>query len=324
MHITTHLWCMLASYTLALCVPTPITPDHSFLAGRSTTTYPFNHIVAFGDELSDNGSGSSAHGVAGDPETIYGFGTWTNGLVAISYLAQMMGVPLTDYAYGGTNGGATIGATIAQDYTPTAVQSVVQQIGNYSASGSKNAKTSMHFIWVNNDLSAHTDAYYGGDAKNTDFATQISTRIAAQVKNLIANGAPYVMVANIYPKHLAPVTKTYLPGATDAVIATWGTVIQQANTQIATALQPFGPKAIYYDSFGCITGLLSNATALGFTQSLDQMCDGNPQTDLWDLCQVQGKADEVFWMSYTNPTTKVHRLIAQDMKNVVDRHLGFL
>ena len=312
---------MLASCTLTLCVPTPVTPDHS-LTGRGTTTYPFNHIVAFGDELSDNGSGSSAHGVAGDPETIYGFGTWTNGLVAISYLAQMMGVPLTDYAYGGTNGGATIGATIDQAYTQTAVQSVVQQIGNYSAGGSKNAKTSMHFIWVNNDLSAHTDAYYGGDPKNTDFATQISTRIAAQVKTLIANGAPYVMVANIYPKHRAPVTKTYLPGATDAVIATWGTVIQQVNTQIATGLQQFGPQAIYYDSFGCITGLLSNATALGFTQSLDQMCDGYPQTDLWDLCQVQHKADEFFWMSYTNPTTKVHRLIAQDMKNVVDKHLG--
>ena len=320
MHTATYLLRILATCTVALCVPTPVTSEYS-LTGRGTK-YPFKQIVAFGDELSDNGSGSSAHGVAGDPETIYGFGSWTNGPVAISYLAQMMGLPLTDYAFGGTNGGSTIGATIDQAYTPTAVQSVVQQIGNYSSSGSKGVKTSMQFIWVNNDLSAHTDAYYGGDPKNTDFATQISTRIAAQVQALITKGAPYVMVANIYPKHLAPVTKTFLPGCTDAVVATWGTVIQQANTAIEKALKPFGSQAIYYDSFDYIVGLLNNATALGFTQPLDQMCDGNPATDLWNLCQVQHKADEVFWMSYTNPTTKVHQMIAQDMKNVIDKHLG--
>ena len=52
------------------------------------------------------------------------------------------------------------------------------------------------------------------------------------------------MVANIYPKHLAPATKAFLPGATDAVVATWGTVIQQANTQIENALKQFGAQAI--------------------------------------------------------------------------------
>lgn len=38
--------------------------------------YPFSRIVAFGDNLSDNGSGSVAHGVAqqGDPSNkIYGY-----------------------------------------------------------------------------------------------------------------------------------------------------------------------------------------------------------------------------------------------------------
>ena len=309
MQLTSYLWRIFATCTIALCVPTPIARESSSLAGRATQ-YPFNHIVAFGDELSDNGSGSSAHGVAGDPETIYGYGTWTNGLVAISYLAQLMGLSLTDYAFGGTNGGATIGATVDQAYTQTAVQSVAQQIANYTSTGSQHAKNSMHFIWVNNDLSAHTDAYWTGDPKNSDFATQISTRIATQVQTLITQGAPYVLVANIYPKQLAPVTQAFLPGVTPQIVSNWGSIIQAANTAIQTSLKQFGNKAIYYDSYGYITNLLNNAQSLGFTQSLTNECDGDPKTDLWNLCQVQGKADEVFWMSYTNPTTKVHQMIA--------------
>lgn len=37
---------------------------------------PINNIVAFGDELSDTGTGSYAHGITGDPANVYGFGTW--------------------------------------------------------------------------------------------------------------------------------------------------------------------------------------------------------------------------------------------------------
>ena len=51
----------------------------------------YNQMVAFGDNLSDNGNGSCAHGVAGDPETVYGFATWTDGPVAVSYLSDMLG-----------------------------------------------------------------------------------------------------------------------------------------------------------------------------------------------------------------------------------------
>ena len=109
MYTITFLFYTFAAYTVALYVPISVKSEHS-LSGRATK-YLFSQIVAFGDELSDNGSGSSAHGVAGDPETIYDFGTWTNGPVAISYLAQMMGLSLTDYAFGGTNGGSTIGAS---------------------------------------------------------------------------------------------------------------------------------------------------------------------------------------------------------------------
>lgn len=80
--------------------------------GRTRNSHPFTRLVAFGDELSDNGNGSYAHGITGDPANVYGFGTWTDGPVAVSYLADLLDVPLTDYAFGGCCGGASFGATI--------------------------------------------------------------------------------------------------------------------------------------------------------------------------------------------------------------------
>ena len=89
------------------------TPSHS-------GAYPFSALVAFGDNLSDNGNGSYAHNVAADNAThvvkgnaIYGARTWTNGPVAVSYLADLLGVPMDqNFAFGHAWGGANFGATI--------------------------------------------------------------------------------------------------------------------------------------------------------------------------------------------------------------------
>lgn len=125
-------------------------------------SFPFSNIVAFGDELSDNGSGSYAHGITGDPAFVYGNDTWTNGPVAVMWLASFLGMPLDSYAFGGCCGGGKFGATIDEDYTisPAGAQSVKQQISNYTSAGAKAADKSMGFVWVGeNDLSEHTDAY---------------------------------------------------------------------------------------------------------------------------------------------------------------------
>lgn len=89
-HILTAL-ALAASRVSALAIPADTQQE---LSKRSA--YPFTKLVAFGDELSDNGNGSYAHGITGDPANVYGFGTWTDGPVAVSYLADLLGVPLTD------------------------------------------------------------------------------------------------------------------------------------------------------------------------------------------------------------------------------------
>lgn len=290
-------------------------------------SYPFDQIIAFGDELSDNGNGSYAHGITGSPANVYGFGTWTNGPVAVSYLNDLLGLGargMRNFAFGGCCGGGSFGATIDNTYTksPAGAASLVEQVANYTGRPHPNIKNALQFIWIGeNDLSEHTDAYWLGDSKNTWFANNVSQAIASSISTLIDQGAPYVFVANIYPKHIAPVTAKYLCGTDTGCVSTWSEVIQQANAAIKSSLTQFGSKAIYYDSFSFISNLAENAASNGFTKSLTSYCDGDGDAT-WDDCMVDGNAPEYFWMNFIQPTTRVHELIAKDMKATIDTHLG--
>ena len=312
----------LSHQSLTLAHPTTRSPS-----------YPFTRLIAFGDELSDNGNGSYAHGITGSPADVYSFGTWTNGPVAVQYLAGALGVPLDDYAFGGCCGGGSFGATINNTYTPAAAQwagkpvpSVHDQIRwNYTHPRPPKAiKQSLQFVWTGmNDLSLHTNAFWEGDAQNADFATDIARKITWHAEYLVRKGAPYVFVPNIYPKHKAPVTTTYLcPDG--GCIDTWGRIIEAANAALKAKLEgsKFAEKIIYYDVYGYMMRLMADKDAHGLTQSLADYCDGDPAVAKWDEC-IQGSyvwegAEKFFWMNFIQPSAHVHRLIAEDMKRVID------
>lgn len=322
-----HLLCLLPALVSAY-------PRNRQRLPRQSTP-PFYHVVAFGDELSDNGNGSYAHGMTGNPATVYGFGTWTNGPVAVSYLADLFDRPLIDYAFGGCCGGGKFGATISSSYTPSDAGSpcVPDQISNYTSSGAVPFKHALHFMWAGqNDLSKHTDAFWLGDPHNSDFASSFASITAQNVQSLISGGATTVMVANIYPKHLAPVTTVYLCGSSQSCIDTWGQVIQNANTALQSTLSSLaastGTTIIYYDAYGFLTGLMANKDAYGFTQSLSYFCDGDSSDpnqkwdECWDSTTMTLPANGFFWLNYIQPTTQVYELMAQDMAKTVQTALG--
>ncbi|KAI0457197.1 hypothetical protein F5B21DRAFT_99830 [Xylaria acuta] len=306
---------------------------------RARSKYPFSKLVAFGDELSDNGNGSYAHGISGSPANVYGFGTWTDGPVAVQYLASLLGVPLTDYAFGAANGAAQFGATVNNVYTKADAQwngkpvpSVHEQIlKNYThPSPPASIKKSLHFIWTGeNDLSKNTDAFWEGDPRNAEFVGNISHRITWNAEYLIEKGAPYVFVANIYPKHRAPVATTYLC-QDGGCIDTWGSIIESANDALKTKLSQskYASKFIYYDVYSYMVSLMENKDRYGLTESLASYCDGdsNDPNQKWDTC-IAGSytwegAQKFYWMNYIQPSTRVHGLIAQDMHATINKFFG--
>jgi hypothetical protein len=106
--------------------------------------------------------------------------------------------------------------------SPAGAQSLQQQIAKYNSSGSKRIAKSLRLFCIGeNDLSAHTDAFWAGDLHNVWFAGNVSAYVENSVATLLKNGAPYVFVANIYPKHVAPVTAKYLFGTSTTCVQTW-------------------------------------------------------------------------------------------------------
>lgn len=64
----------------------------------SGAAFAYSGILAFGDSLSDNGTGA----LNGNPDDIYGFQRYSNGPVWVEYLASdYLKAPLLDLAYGG-------------------------------------------------------------------------------------------------------------------------------------------------------------------------------------------------------------------------------
>ena len=267
--------------SLTSAAPTSVSPRASSVS----------QLVAFGDELSDNGNGSYAHGMTGGT-TVYGYRSWTNGPVAVQYLAALLHIPLVDYAFGGCCGGGKGGATIDNAYTASDAgsPSVKDQIAKYTGSGAAGASKSIAFIWAGeNDLSKHTDTFWFGDQHNTDFANNFASITASNVQKLVSAGVKHIVVANIYPKHLAPVTAAYLCGTNAGCVTTWGNVIQQANNKLKSTLASMstgGTNIVYYDSFGYLVNLMKNAAANGFTESLSYYCDGSSSdpNQHWNQC----------------------------------------
>lgn len=365
-----------ASSAASSVVPPDVSPASttasSAAAPSQSGAYPFSALVAFGDNLSDNGNGSYAHNVAAnnatdvvDGNTIYGARTWTDGPVAVSYLTDLLGVPMTQnlafgHAWGGSHFGATIDDTMQQSNFSASLAdgpwfnsgqfsepcwgapSAKVQINDYIEGGVN--KEALHFLWIGaNDMNA---AYYGTlgidrTTLNDEFVGNISTKITDLVSTLLDAEAPYVLVANLYPKNLAPLWPNFLGINTTSEWDALGDVINSANTALKTALKalPNADRVIYYDAFTFMSNLYANPGSafpnIKDTNGWPSFCDGDSEesaymlsindtvvdgvlvTKNWDYCFTLKHGDEWYWMQYLDPTSHVHQLVAQDMEATV-------
>ncbi len=328
----------------AAAVPPPANASSSSASSMGGGGYPFNTLVAFGDQYTDDGSGSWAHGL--DPDNAYGHHTYTDGAVFSTYLAQMLGVPMTNYAWGGWEGQGLPGATVDNSYTPAKdlyqgqpVPSTKQQIfEHYTGHGRPaNIAHSLQVIWVGqNDIKKHTNWYaptnkiLPNNAKNMLFYKQFMARLMPQVEHLIESGAPAVVVMNFFPIHMAPANSFYFckkqPGCAEA----WGRVIEAANAHMKATLMAsrYASKIIYYDVFGYMMHIMDDKSSYGFSAPITALCDGGKGNKLpvehWDQCTrdhpAWTAARPYFWFTAAAPETHVHQYIAANLKQTIDAH----
>jgi len=189
---------------------------------------------------------------------------------------------------------------------------------NYTSASTTKAAISktLHFLWIGaNDINLyHINV---DNANNPTFASDMASRMKKLVQTLVDAGANYIVVPNLYPKHISPSSEFY--AGTPTQILHLGKAIDQANAAIKTSLATFGSKVVYVDINTFMKGVWTNHTSYGITHVGGEFCDGYSDAD-WTLCVTDKKGNTFYWMQYLDMTTYVHSLVGNYIYSVVKAH----
>ena len=208
----------------------------------------YTAVIAYGDSLSDTGNIYAVTGGTIPLSPPYYNGRFSNGPLAVEYLAKSLGSPLQSFAWGG----ATTGIGDSGDGgTQTTLglfglPGMLLQVGGSLGAIAPIAPTSLFVVWGGPD-----DYITGGSV------TTAVTDILAIVGALQSVGAKHILVPGMPDLGLTP---AYYGDAS-------ATAFSFAFDQ---ALQANLPKGVtYFDTFGFMHLVVSNPGAFGFTDVTD-------------------------------------------------------
>jgi phospholipase/lecithinase/hemolysin len=262
---------------------------------------PFSHMVVFGDSLSDSGNVFAATGGAFPPAPYAQ--RFSNGPVAVEYLAAAWGIPMQNLALGG----ATTGTENLLNTTVPALGGMLPGMQTlfdaYIASlgGGNVDPTALFIVWGGpNDL--FLAQVLGRDPLATlDLAV---ANVAAMVGTLAARGAGSVLVPGMPDLGLTP--------AFDGQEATGTFLTNYFNARLAAAVVPLG--GVYFDSAGLLRDIVANGPLYGFT-NVDDACFTPTPAFLCGMTPEQQNR-YLFWDG-VHPTTRGHQIAAAGFRQAV-------
>jgi phospholipase/lecithinase/hemolysin len=248
---------------------------------------PFSNVFVYGDSLSDLGNiyNVSGHTVPLSPP--YYMGQFSNGPLAVEYLANSLHSPLTSFAWGG----ATTGIGNSGDggtQTSLGIHSLpgmLLQVQGSLGSVAPFAPTSLFVVWGGPD-----DFITGGSVAVG--VTDILTIVGA----LQSVGATHILVPGMPDLGLTP---AYFGNAS-------ATTFSFAFDQALQASLPHG--VTYFDTFGFMHLVVSNPGAFGFTDVTDPCLVG--------LTPCSNPNQYLFWDDL-HPTTAADQILAAQFANAV-------
>lgn len=261
-----------------------------------------DHIVIFGDSLSDNGNLLEATGGVFPTAPIYFYGRQTNGLVWGETLAFDVGASLSMYAIVGAQTGT---GNVWDGQLPGSPFGGLQdQIADYT--GGTTDPSALHIMWAgaNNFLSIPTDP--------TAAVTEAVTDIVGAVGALVAAGIPQskIMVVNLPDLGLTP-------RLIDAGLSAQGSFLtDQFNMALAGGLSLAGLTGLLtLDSAQILRDVVADPGAFGFTNwteacidPLDPFAEGSCLTD-W----MKDPDEYLFWDD-VHPTRAGHLIFADAIR----------
>lgn len=267
----------------------------------------FSSLYVFGDSYSDAGNLYALSGGTVPASPPYA-GRFSNGPVAVEYLASSLGLPFTyslnplrgtrglDYAFGGAETGT---APLVGPFS----LGLLGQVNQFKADVLSHA------------VSFNSSALFLLEGGGNDLFNNIATtpaptiianaanNIATEAATLYALGARQIGIATVFHLGLTPA------GAASGAAATLNLLSDALNAAYATAIATLSATYLGADFFllntgADVNGLIANAGALGFTDSTTP-------------CLVGGVAcanpnQHVFWDD-KHPTTAFHALLGAEL-----------
>ena len=251
--LTGRRWALLPLALLALAVQ----PGG---AGAAAETGPaISRVIVLGDSFSDNGN---LYALTGGPPPPYWQGRISNGPVCVEYLAQRLGVSLSDFAWAGAttglgNGvdGGTVDAlgALGLPGMMTAFQDVL-------ADGPVDPEA-LYVIWGGgNDLRAA----FADPAEGPAIIGKAVTNLVTMAVTLQALGATRILVLNLQDFGKVPGFLNEDPAI--RYFITQGTL---AFNQVLKANLP--PGVHYFDTFARFSDVIADPGEYGLSNVTDQL-----------------------------------------------------
>ena len=258
----------------------------------------FSQIYAFGDSLSDTGNAFAKTGL---PPAPYFNGHFSNGPIWAEYLASDLGIPETNFAYGGALSGES-GRLQFGNAPAVAVPGALAQAKAFVASSSQADEQALYVIWVG------ANDYLSGQVRDP---SQPVDNIRQAVLTLEQAGAKNFLLVNLPKLGDLPLLKA-IAAQPQQVAALNDLVIRhnQALTQAIADLNHSGTVNVeLLDTYSLYESVA--AGALG-------PIDATSVCTLVSACvnNLDTQNSYLFWDSL-HPTTAAHRLIADTALKVL-------
>jgi outer membrane lipase/esterase len=311
------------------------------LSGGARAT-AFSGIYVFGDSLSDSGSdlnlSSAIHSVnpafpivPGAPADLAG--RFSNGPVAVEYLANILGLPLTPHYVtppflggqtAGTNyaqGGATTGSENASlpgslgNNLSTGFKGVTGEVKDYRNSVATANPTALYIVWGGPNDFIHP----GSTATLPSCKTAINPAICTGVTNLAnavgllaSMGAEHILVPNMPDLGVTP--KSIAAGP--ATVAAAHSLSAAFDAALAVALLNLSAQSpgviVPVDTFSLVDQIVHDPSAFGFLDVSHPCLTGSSADSTSSIsaaCTMTGADHYLFWDDI-HPTTRVDMILA--------------
>lgn len=314
-----HLACAVAlalasSAAFAQSVPPVQASSHAGL---------FDHMVVFGDSLSDDGNLSL---VAQLPFTMRF--TTNPGQTGVENVADYFGVPMTPALAGGTDfafGGA--GVVNNSPGTPAGVPTLPTQLGMYlQATGNKADPNTLYTVWGGaNDVFYNVAMAQLGQLTQAQVQANLQTAAVTElgmIQTLGKAGARYVMVFNLPNIGLTP---SALAAGPQGAAQLTGLSILYNNT-LNSGLASAGVNIIPVNSYAILNEIVADPARYGFTNVTQPACTGGDGSSFECLpagtpgatvTYQPGTENTYLFADGVHPTTAAHAMLAQYAESII-------